>query len=68
MTDKQLTAKEEVEAFQRKSEAAMQILSDAVDAFTDGNITIKELKARTKEADKIMKELKQQMRDERGEG
>ena len=63
--DKELTPKEQVEAFHRKSNAAMQILSDALQAFIDGKITKKELKAREKEADKIIKELKQQIRDER---
>ena len=63
--DKELTPKEQAEAFHRKSNAAMQILSDALQAFIDGKMTKKELKAREKEADKIIKELKQQIRDER---
>ncbi len=65
MTDKQLTPKERMEAFHRKSDVAQQLLSDAVQAFTEGKITQKELKAREKEADKFTKELRQLIRDER---
>ena len=62
---KQLTPKEQVDAFSRKATVAMDILSDALRAFQAGEITQKELKAREKQADKITKELKQQIRDEK---
>lgn len=66
MTDEQLTPKQEVEAFGRKSDAVMGKLVDAVQAFQDGKISQTELTDASREAGKIMRDLKQQVRDERG--
>ncbi len=64
-TNKELTPEEKVEAFSRKSDAVRQKLAEAVLAFREGKITQKELTAANREADKVQKELQQQIRDER---
>ena len=64
-TDKELTLEEKVEAFSRKSDALTQKLAETVLAFREGKITQKELTAANREADKVQKELQQQIRDER---
>ena len=49
----------------RKLGTHQKILADAVRAFRAGEITQKEMTARTREADKLIKEIKQRITDER---
>ena len=64
-TDKQLTPKQKMGAFSRKSDAVRQELEEEILAFRAGKISQKELDAASKVATKKNKELKQQIDDER---